>query len=332
MGGSVARITLSPRYLRDYGLSTGCDADYSLPRAVSRPDVKGALDNPAIRVLMITAFDRASFGPDCDRSSYLNPASYTPQTTGAMLQEYSNLTLHLSETYARTGKRFILSNWESDNAVYCGSAYSFVSNPDFRQDCLSHFALYSGGASSPAEAFEALRIWYQVRARGIAHGRKRAEAAGLRIQTVFLAPEFNTVYSLHDHGYESMLYDVIPHLTWDYISYSSYESLYNGVASGTGRGVQLSADLDLVASVAGSNSIIIGEAGFSADQVEMTRDTIAQALNWGVAYLMQWNLYQNATSRGFELLDPNGNPTALGVRFEGWFAMVSIRKISRATF
>src|ERR1051326_7496944 len=44
LGGRVARVTLSPRYYRDYNLGGGCYPRYSLTAIALEPDVKRALD------------------------------------------------------------------------------------------------------------------------------------------------------------------------------------------------------------------------------------------------------------------------------------------------
>jgi len=317
MGARVARITISPRYQIDYHLSSSCDSNARLLDMMTSPEVKAALDNPQIEAFIVTAFDHVGYG-DCSTPAYLNPATYTPENTAAMIQEYSDLTLYLSETYQGTFKRFILSNWESDNAVYCGAAAQFAADGAFRGQCLASYPAVFG-SSGPDDSLEGLRLWFQTRARGVQDGRLRAMAKGIRTTRVFTAPEFNIVHALRDHGFKSVLYNVIPSVPFDYISYSSYESI--NVASDPGA--SLAADLNLIEAVAKTPAIIIGEAGFNgtlSDSVRKTNEVIQAALAWGVSYYVQWNLYNDSATQDYGLFDVNGNLTPLGNWFESQFS------------
>ena len=75
----------------------------------------------------------------------------SPQNTAALLREYSDLTLYLSRMYGRTHKRFVISDWEGDNSIYCGDADDFALVDQVRANCLSQYqSLY--GVASPADA------------------------------------------------------------------------------------------------------------------------------------------------------------------------------------
>jgi hypothetical protein len=100
------------------------------------------------------------------------------------------------------------------------------------------------------------------------------------------------------------------------VSYSAYESINTPDPAAT-----LSADLNTIRSVAGTNAIIIGETGFSrsawgAQAVPRTDAVIAAAEAWGVAYIIQWNLYDGSAPDDFGLLSSDGNETPLGVYFQ----------------
>src|SRR5262249_37407507 len=119
LGTHVARISLSPRYHIDYHQGAACDSQFTLAHGAQETDVRKAFDNPKIEVFIITAYDGLSFG-DCVNQLFLIPSFYTEQNVDAMLQEYSDFTLYLYQRYHHTHKKFIISNWEADNAVYCG--------------------------------------------------------------------------------------------------------------------------------------------------------------------------------------------------------------------
>jgi hypothetical protein len=308
-----ARIALSPRYLADYNLAQQCFPQFTLTLAAQQADVKAAFDQPGIDVLMITAYDGVTFG-DCVHHQYLNPRFYTSENTDAIVREYSDFTLWLYETYRNTHKRFIIANWESDNAVYCGQAYTYATVASFRAACDANYPQGFEGNASPSESLEGLKLWMQARRRGIDEGRSRAAALGYGGPVrVFLAVEFCIIHALHDAGFGSVLYDVLPKLVFDFASYSAYES--------TGRddpAASLRSDLDLLRQLLGSDAIILGEIGFSRSQygadraVERTDAVLKTALDWGVAYVFQWNLYDQGSNSDFGLFDTRGEVTALG--------------------
>jgi hypothetical protein len=314
LGDHVARVVLAPTYYRDYNIGTDCYPGYSLSGIAREADVKRALDNESITVLMLTAYDGVTFG-DCQHARFVNPSFYTPDNTAAIVQEYSDFTLYLYQTYRHTEKRFIVSDWESDNAVYCDAAYAYATVPKFRSQCdANYFALY--GNSSVAESIQGLKLWYQARQRGIADGRDRAAAEGIGGVRVYFAAEFSSMHALHDAGFQSVLYDVLPVVIVDYVSYSAYESI-----NAANPAITLRADLNTIQGVVGSSAIIVGETGFSrsawgAQAVSRIEAVIFAAKAWGVAYIIQWNLYDGDTQDDFGLFDVNGNQTAIGAYFQ----------------
>jgi hypothetical protein len=313
IGGSAVRVVISPWYYIDYNISSACYPNYSLSAIMSEPDVKRALDNPSVDVYMLTTYDGTT-SSGC-QTRFLNPSFYSAENTAALIEEYSDFTLYLEKTYQETHKRFIISEWEDDNMVYCQSAYYYAVDPQFRGDCdVNYSAKY--GNSSPAESMEGLKLWLQARQQGIADGRNRAEALGIANVEVDFAPEFANSRSLHDAGLESVLYDVLPSVLSDYVSYSAYESINTPDAAGT-----LIADLNTIRDIAGSRAIIIGESGFDrvlcgSQSVARTDAVIRAALYAGVAYVFQWNVYDQDANDEYGLFDLDGNQTALGAYFQ----------------
>lgn len=317
LGGRVARISLSARFYRDYNMGPDCYPGFTLSAGAQDPDVVSAFANPGIDVFIITAYDGTSYG-DCQHMQYFDPAFFTPENTAAIQREYSDLTLYLYRMYRLTHKQFIISDWEGDNSIYCGNAYQFALVNQVRNACLSQYQSQYGVAS-PADAFQGLKLWQHARARGILDGRKRARARGIGGMRVFLSPEFNIVRALHDGGFQSVLYDVLPSAIFDYVSYSAWESINTADPAGT-----LRADLDTIQTVAGANAIIVGETGFSRVQwpeqdVSRTSSVISAALDWGVAYIVQWNLYDTDAQDQFGLYDLQGQPTPLATWFQSTF-------------
>ena len=326
IGGHVARVVLAPTYYTNYNVGQGCYPGYSLSALAHEPDVMRALDHPSIEVFMLTAYDGVSFG-DCIRKLYLQPPFYTPGNTAALVQEYSDFTLYLYESFQHTHKRFIISDWEGDNAVYCNAALDYATKSTFRAQCDADYPAHYGN-QSPAESMQGLKLWHQARQQGIADGRRRAAAAGIGGMRVYYAPEFSITRALHNNGFASVLYDVLPGVIFDYVSYSAYESINQPDAR-----TILTADLNTIQDVTGSIAIIIGEAGFSRSAwrnvTARTADVIDAAMAWGVEYFIQWNLYDVNEQSDFGLFDVNGNATPLEGFFLGTINNTGIRPAVR---
>ena len=315
LGARIARVTFSARYYSDYSIADLCYPQFSLTSLAQEPDVQATLDNPEIDVFMLTAYDGVSFG-DCVTHQYLNPRFYTPENTAALRREYSDFVVYLFQRYAGTGKRFIISNWEADNAIYCGQAYRYATDPWFRAYCGDMYPqLY--GNSGPEESLEGMRQWFRARYQGIVDGRLRAAALGLADVEVYFAPEFSNIRTLKENGLESVLHDLIPRVDFDFVSYSSWDS----IATENFPQV-LAADLDMIREVAGSDNIILGEMGFArstwgSDVVSRTESAITTALAWGVPYVFQWALYDHDAANNFGLYDLVGDITPVGAYYQG---------------
>ena len=315
IGGHIARVTISPRMNIDYHTGSHCIPGFTLAGAMLDADVKKAMDNPAINVFILTAYDGVTFG-DCSTHTYLNPRYYTPTGQAEVAHEYSDLTLYLYRTYQKTSKRFIISNWESDNDVYCGQAYGYATDPQFRANCDTSYPLIYSGNSSPAESLQGLKLWFQAREQGIEDGRARAAALGIGGMRVYFAPEISVVRCLHDAGFQSVLYDVVPSVKFDYLSYSSHQStnLPSPMSS-------LMQDLATIQSVVGSGEIIIGE--IMTDSTEGDSDlfllnlaqVIDAALHWGAPFVIYWNVHSASDNPG-GLYDGSGQLTEVGRFFE----------------
>ena len=132
---------------------------------------------------------------------------------------------------------------------------------------------------------------------------------------VYSAPEMNAVRVLREHGYPSVLYDVLPYVNFDYVSYSAWESINRSDPV-----PRLREDLNRIRDAAGSTAIIIGESGFSrnpADLQVVTRvdEVLRAAMAWGVEYVIHWQLFDQDENWKSGLYDLNGAPTP----FESYF-------------
>lgn len=310
-GFQSIRLALSPRSGIDYGFSNSCDTNDSLTQIASGSQFQQALSNPAITTIMLTAYDHTTFS-DCLTEKFLNPSFYTATNTAAVELEYQNLTAYLYQKYAGTNKTFIISNWEGDNQLYCGDAYDYATNSATASACNQKYASEYNGNATVASSTQGMIDWLNARDAGIAAGRAAAVAQGLTGVSVYSAAEFNIVHALHDNGYASVLYNVLPALTAkpDYISYSSYESINT-----TAPGVALGQDIPAIEGAAGTSKLIIGEYGYNQTQVGSStaladmKQVVGTIKQSEVPYSFAWQLFdQTPAGMDFGLFGDTGQP------------------------
>jgi hypothetical protein len=114
-------------------------------------------------------------------------------------------------------------------------------------------------------------------------------------------------------------YDVLPFVSFDYLSYSAWESINTADPAST-----LVADLNTIQEVVGFSASILGEAGCARQNnsgavVARVSEVISTALAWGVAYVIHWQLYDADAVNAFGLYDLDGQPTLLANWFQRRF-------------
>jgi hypothetical protein len=281
---NTIRIALVSNNDNVYKNTGTCLLGKNLTYLASRPDFNAIITDPQFSTVIITAYDWTSFG-DCNTQNFIDTAFYTPANTAAMELEYTNLANYLKQF---TTKQFIISNWEGDNAVYCGAAY-----------------YYPNCASAPA-ALLGFKKWMQARAAGI----NAASAPNVKVGI-----EFCNVHSLENLGKPSVLNDVIPNVYADYYLYSGYES-FNVSAN------QLADDIDYIRTKLTGfgkdpNALLIGEMGFgknnwggSAPAADSLQNTITVVKQKNIPYAITWVLID--TPSNFGMFDSMGVITPSG--------------------
>lgn len=214
-----------------------------------------------------------------------------------------HLARYLLETYAGSGKTFVLQNWEGDNTLMEGLA--------------------PGQEPSPRR-LQAMGEWLNVRQQGVDDARRDTPAAGVQ---VFHAIEVNLIEDAMA-GKARLTNWVLPSTRADLYSYSCWD-----VGFDAARMVRA---LDYLASRApdahrfGSHNVYVGEFGVSRDHLERGRDLpqavhelAVAALNWGARWAAYWQVYSNQirhrywgrpTERDlltYWLIKPDGRKTAM---------------------
>lgn len=299
IGAHVARILFS----------ADCNSQQSLTSVLTSPEIQEAFANPNLTTIVLTVFDKTTCGNLAQ--TYVDPSLYPSSAVSA---DYQAFVQQLYSLYHGSGKTFILDNWEGDNAVYCGYAYGYATDAATRAACDANYPVLYKGVANPNAGMSGFAGWLQARQQGIQAGKTWAAGQGLTggIQ-VYYAVEFNIVHALQNAGFQSVLNNALPAVAHDYASYSAYESTNVSAA-------QLQSDLNYLRdSVLHTSNILIGEFGYSEQlftqqQVRQMSDAVLNtAINWGVPYIIQWVVFDNAD---YGLYDFAGSGQAMACYYE----------------
>jgi hypothetical protein len=157
-----------------------------------------------------------------------------------VVREYRDLALALYETQRGTGKTFVVSSWETDNAIYgCG--------PTPCSDALI------------AATFDAYTQWFTARKQGILQARAIAQARGIAGVSVSDGIEFTRI---RESGLKT-LDDIITKVMPEYMTYSAWGSSGGGPVGDPDAGGQLDRDLIRLGARFPNNKpqLLIGELG-----------------------------------------------------------------------
>jgi hypothetical protein len=202
-----------------------------LPCAVQLPEYQQAFaaSGPNSSIVL-TVFDSTTYCTDLgdcstNQGNYVNYSFMSsPENQQAVQSEYASLAYSLFQTQAGTGRTFIIDHWEGDNLLYCGSAYTYYKDSNFRANCS---VLSNGGLS-------AIELWFKARHDGIVQAQSWAASAAITGVNVYDAIEFNSYLTMKNAGWPDVLHTVIHDLCSTmsacpkYASYSSWESCQHG--------------------------------------------------------------------------------------------------------
>ncbi len=296
-GIHAIRLLLSPASQRSYSLPPPrCEGgSRSLKCLFLSEAYQRALSVKTLQVIMFTAYDFTSYG----RQHYLDP-DFLKTNRQQVFDEYRDLAETMMRTYSGSGRIFIISHWEGDNQVYCGSSFKFQTIDDERYGCMYQ---------DPAKHLAGMGEWLMIRQQAIAEGRKRAIAAGATNVEVYHAAEFNTIFttrrvsgaSIRSKEYKGILDTVIPQVHPDLCSYSAWESANRN---------RVTKDLQDIVKACAPAPVVIGEIGIKEDPDKRYTKLISslRPLKESVPLVFFWQAFEGRTSKdpGFALFDGDG--------------------------
>lgn len=212
-----------------------------------------------------------------------------------MEQDFYDLARYLLETYAGTGKVFVLDTWESDWQL----RGTTDRDPQYDPDQI---------------AIDGMIRWYNARQAGIERARQDVPPDNVY---VYGAAEVNLV-EMAMQGRPTVTNDVLPHINMDLVSYSSYDTALDAAHEGEAQGRQNfrnaldyiaakmpdSSTLDPDGVPFGDKNVFISEYGVpevewgSANVELVARVVVEEAYDWGCPWIIYWELYDNECCSG----------------------------------
>ena len=258
----------------------------SLKALIATEPYKQLLDLP-FRTHVFTTFGFAN-GENVFRPSRKADLAITEE------QELYDLTKYLLTTYRGKDKIFVLKHWEGDWFALRGF--------DATQDITTANA-------------EDMIAWLSARQKGVT--RARTELGPQPGVAVYLAVEVNRVFDA-EAGKHRMLNDVVPKVSADLVTYSSYDATVDGADDTKDHTkARLAHALSTIDSFApdplklGKRRIFISEfglveqeAGFTPSVTWRTEAILEASKEFGLAYAFHWELFDN------ECKDASGADTA----------------------
>lgn len=220
--------------------------------------------------------------------------------------QFHEVATYLFKTYADRDVTFILQHWEGDWMLRReeGGTWGEVPAEEVKRRC------------------DAFIRWLSARQRGVEKARRQAGASKCK---VYHAAEVNRVWD-GTKGLPTLTSHVLPHVTLDLVSWSSYDGMSDAVA--TWQGVELIRQHMRPSPTFGKNAVFIGEIGKpeneanEADIIEWWDRAMGVFFAMEIPWIVHWELYCNEPKdgtkadrrprkademRGFWLLRPDGS-------------------------
>jgi hypothetical protein len=220
--------------------------------------------------------------------------------------QFHEVTAYLLKTYAHRNIVFILQHWEGDWMLRRseGGTWGQVPADEVKRRCDAFIRLLS------------------ARQRGVERARREAAKSNCK---VYHAAEVNRVWD-GTKGLATLTTHVLPQVTLDLVSWSSYDGMNSAVAAW--QGVELIRAHMRPSPVFGKNAVYIGEIGKPENEdsekniIEWWDRAMGVVIAMDLPWLVHWELYCNEPRdgtksdrrprkademRGFWLVKPDGS-------------------------
>ena len=267
---------------------------------------KYVIEHPALPTIVLTVYPARDYGGGCD-DIHLSRADIRGELD-AEYRQMSDLAEFLLRDYGHLAKTVILANTEADNRML---------------EIMTH-------TGSSELAIRNMIAWQNTRFRAVDQARRRYPKARLKLLNAFEIALVNLAieqrghrFVKSPHGRWNALRDVVPHVSFDLLSYSAYESTNAPFETGAidtapaATGQRLERDLARIRR-ATSKPLMIGELGIPRDVyghlssggVEPRLSSALDAIRrMRPSYVVFWQVYDAPAGRGepveFGWLDPH---------------------------
>jgi len=196
--------------------------------------------------------------------------------------QFHEVASYLLKTYADRDISFVLQHWEGDWMLRReeGGTWGQVPAAEVDRRC------------------DAFIRWLSARQRGVEKARKEVAVTKCR---VYHAAEVNRVWD-GTKGLPTLTNRVLPHVTLDLVSWSSYDGM--GSAVSTWQGIELIRQHMRPSPVFGKNAVFVGEIGKPENEAK-----VAEVIDWWdramgvmiameIPWIIHWELYCNEPKDG----------------------------------
>jgi len=301
-------------------------------RIVQIPRYRDVLADPHIETVILTVYPISDYGGGPDDLNLQRP--WSDRERDLEFTQTSELCRRLYEQFGALDKTVIIANSEADEKLL---------------DIMN----YTG---SPEMAIENIRRWTETRFDAIRGAREAHPSARLRILHAFEISLVNLRIVKQSRGFGKVplpepteqrrswnaLNDVVPHVSFDLLSYSAYESANSPFQTRqpdidpAATGARLERDLNLIRSKARNSVspsgreafadrfVMVGEVGYSRDRFEhlstggvlpRLKHALQAAIDWGCPYIVLWQVFDHArdgdAAWGFGMHDREGEAPPL---------------------
>jgi len=294
LGCDTLKLSVSPKYDRDYGIRRRPDIKTALDLITKEPSYKQVFDMP-FRNIMFWLY------PFSETWTTFRTGEIPEAETRASYKEIHDLTAYLLKTYSGSGKSFFIGNWEGDWHLT---------------------GTYDHSVDASPKAIKGAIAWFKLRQQAVADARRDTPHHNVE---VYFYVELNLVKKAMESDRPAIVNKVLPHIETDYVSWSSYDTTIKAAKRGGAEGRRMVFDaLDYIerhlpdSDIPGKR-VMIGEYGYKLEMVkdpkvqkEHTAAVAKWGLEWGCPFILYWELYcneinpHNGKHRGYWLIDDRG--------------------------